>query len=54
MDVRGGGERNGSVGSKEEATFSKRCTSFTEYEDDEADRRATSLHGQKQRSSEQR
>ena len=40
MDVRGGGERNGSVGSKEEATFSKRRTSFAEYEDDEANRRA--------------
>jgi len=40
MDVRGGGEWNGSVWSKEEATFSKQRTSFAEYEDDEADRRA--------------
>ena len=40
MDVRGGGERNGSVGSKDEGTSSKWHTSFEEYEDDDADRRA--------------
>ena len=40
MDVRGGGERNGSIERKEEGTSSKRRTSFEEYKDDDADKRA--------------
>ena len=40
MDVQGGGERHGSIGSGEEGTSSKRRTSFEEYEDDGVDRRA--------------
>ena len=40
MDIRGGGERHGSIGSEEEGTSSKRRTSFDQYEDDGANRRA--------------
>ena len=36
MDVRGGGERHGNVGSQEEGTSSKQRTSFKEYKGDDA------------------
>jgi len=40
MDIRGGGERHGSIGSEEEGTFSKRHTLFEEYENGGVDRMA--------------
>jgi len=41
MDERGGSEQHGSVGSEEEGTSSKQDTSFEEYKDDGADKRAS-------------
>jgi len=40
MNVRGGCERHGRVGGREEGTSSRRRTTFEEYEDDSVDRRA--------------
>jgi len=40
MDVRGGGEQNESVGSRDEGISSKRRISFEEYEAESEDKRA--------------
>jgi len=54
MDVRGGGERNGSVGSQRKPHFQNDVHHSQSTKTMKQTEGPTNLHGQKQRSSEQR